>query len=78
MYIYIKVLLVLSGHVGGDAGVAASVLHLGLLDLHHPTAGRDADVGVGPQDLTEEQHNEWDEPSDVGTPYRTVGLGLIK
>jgi len=56
LYIYIKVLLVLAGYVGGDAGVAARVGHLGLLDLHHPTVGRDGDVVVRPQDLAEKHH----------------------
>lgn len=51
LYIYIKVLLILSSYVGGYAGVAPSVWHLGVLDLNNTTVGCNGHMVVRPQDL---------------------------
>ena len=51
LYIYIKVLLVLAGQVGGHAGVAARVRDLGLLDPHYTAITRDTDVVITSQQL---------------------------
>lgn len=51
LYIYIKVLLVFSGHIGRYAGVAARVRHLGVPDLDNSPVGCDRNVVIGEQDL---------------------------
>jgi len=48
---YIKVLLVLSGYISGDAGVAGRVRHLSESDLNRAAVGRYGNVVVRTQDL---------------------------
>lgn len=55
LYIYIKVLLVFSGYIGGDAGVAACVRHLSVSDLDNPPLGCDRHVFIGVQNLKKVQ-----------------------
>lgn len=51
LYIYIKVLLVLSRYIGCYAGVAACVRHLSVSDLHYSPVGCDRHVLIRVQDL---------------------------
>ena len=51
LYIYIKVLLVFSGHIRRHTRVSTSVRDLGVFDLHDATVSRDRNMVVCQQRL---------------------------
>lgn len=51
LYIYIKVLLVFSSYIGGDAGVAACIRHLNVSDLDNSPVSCDRHVLIRVQNL---------------------------